>query len=155
MGTNLRLIRDAFPWVALSGSDLNVGAIEYARPRLPDVEFVATDALADSASWRPNQFDVLISCYTLAYLPPNDLLTFERRAVRAARQAILLAEPTAHLPGRVDGLHFEEWRHPHETILREAAAGAGRAATVRTRLLPQPVDRCNALTILTFTGEPK
>src|SRR5437899_3198021 len=61
VGTNLRLIRDAFPWVDLSGSELNEGAIEFARSRLPGIPIRCADVVTDSASWLPKSVDVIVS----------------------------------------------------------------------------------------------
>lgn len=153
VGTNLRMIREAFPWTECSGSDLNAGAIAYARAKQPTVLFRVADALADSATWAPRSIDLVISCYTLAYVAPHDVATVLRRAVRAAKVGLVLTEPVGDGPGLVNGLSFPEWRHSYLHLLTEALKADGRQAMVKPERLRQPVDRCDALYTVQFTGD--
>src|SRR5258708_24932839 len=73
VGTNLRLIHQSFPWAALTGIDINEGALAYGRERLPAVTFQTGDALTASASWPAPSVDLIVSCYALAYVAPTEL----------------------------------------------------------------------------------
>jgi len=151
VGTNLNLIRRAFPWVDLSGSDLNDGAIEFARAHLPDITFRCVDAVTDAASWSPRSVDVIISCYALAYVSPSDLPAVLRSMVTAARRAIVMVEPCGR--GLVPGLTFPEWRHDYAPQLTDTIQAAGRKAVINCFTLVPPVDRCDGRVVVTFQGD--
>jgi SAM-dependent methyltransferase len=151
VGTNLRLIRDAFPWVELEGSDLNAGAVAFAKAHIPGVTFRCSDVLTEAASWLPRSIDVIVSCYALAYVSPTDLPGVLTNAVAAARCALVIVEPYGD--GLVPGFDFPEWRHDYARILMAILSTTGRKAQIDRSKLAVPVDRCDGRVVVTFTGD--
>lgn len=149
VGTNLRLIREAFPWAAVSGSDVNEGAIEFARARLPFAHVYRRDALADVTAMAPRSVDVIVTCYALAYVAPTDISSVITGAINAAREGLLFVEPSGS-GALFPGLPMAEWGHSYLHVLNEALTKSGRRASMYHMPLPQPVDRCNALYAVTF-----
>lgn len=150
VGTNLRLVQEAFPWVICSGSDVNDGAIAFARKRLTNVTFHVGDALIEAARWRPDSVDVIISCYALAYVSPADLTLVLRAAVVAARLGVICVEPHGEPVGQITGLSFPEWRHSYAHTLQTCMDDVGRKGRINARQLLTPVDRCNGLIAATW-----
>ena len=71
--------------------DLSPRAIAWARPRFPQVEFMAADLFAPPPQWN-GAFDLVHECYTLQALPDAS----RRRAVRRAGPAAC----STRAPGR-------------------------------------------------------
>lgn len=143
VGTNLRLLRRAFPWAQLTGVELNAQAAEFARKKFagdPRVE-IRVGSLSDPVV---PPTDVVLTCYSLAYVQPEEVLTVIKRLAAAARVAIIMAEPyRPDISQLVPGLHFPEWMHPFSDLL--AGALAGRRGRLMVRKLDPPVDRLNMI----------
>ena len=146
-GPNLRLWRSRWPTLQCWGFDVSTEAIAAGQ------QFFAGDPHADvwvedlrRALTLPRA-DVVVSCYALAYVPPEELAETVGRLRDAARMAMILAEPMA-FGGDAEGRCAddpEEYRHDYVRLL----AWHG----VATVTMLEPVDRLNA--ILTFTPQPE
>lgn len=149
VGTNLRLIRQAFPWVTVTGVELNPSAVAFARRKFiadPQVEIVHGSLVA-MAPLPPT--DVVVTCYSLAYVAPTDILTAIKRLATAAKVGLVLVEPNrADISELVRGLHFPEWIHPISALL--AGALAGRRGRLINRAIDPPVDRLNLAVTAVF-----
>lgn len=114
-GPNLRLIRRYLPHITIGGLEGVKVAADLAAHNLdcPIDWGLLPDALPETA------WDVVLSCYTLAYLDPKDAALAVARLSRMAQLALILIEPFAVgtlLLGqcRDDGL--PEWRHDYERM---------------------------------------
>ena len=151
VGTNLQLVRNSFPWVDLSGSDINVGAIAFGQDHLPDAEFSVGSIMDDSSTWLPRSFDIIISCYALAYVSPDDISTFVDRACVAAKLGLVFAEPFGN--GESVRAVFPQWHHNYQAVVAGAITRSGRKARLRTGNISPTVDRCDGLITVLFEGE--
>lgn len=83
--------------LAIGGCDVNAAAIAFAQEQL-NGDLRIGGMLDVLGSYRAGGWDVVFSCYALAYLAPEDLPRAIRLMMRVARRAIVLAEPM-HLDG--------------------------------------------------------
>jgi hypothetical protein len=156
VGPNLRLIRQHFPSSLCQGSDVHAAAIEVGKMYFrddPQVVLWHGDLLDDLNAPFLVKPDVILTCYTLAYVAPDDLPAVLRRLVAEARVALVLAEPMA--PDRRAGralLAYPEWTHDYILALDTVCRDLGRDATVSVLPVHPPVDRLNA--VCTLTLEP-
>jgi SAM-dependent methyltransferase len=149
-GTNLRLLRRVFPWAQLTGVELNPSAVAWAQrkyandPQITIVQGSLTDPEPLPA------FDVVFTCYALAYVAPTDVLTAIKRIVASAQVGIILAEPQrSDISQAVPGLAFPEWLHPFDALL--SGALAGKRGRLVNRWINPPVDRLNLVSTAVFT----
>jgi ubiquinone/menaquinone biosynthesis C-methylase UbiE len=159
-GPNLVRLARACPQLEqLSGVDVNADAvaagqrwvqglglssrIELATGRVPDV----TDSLPDGC------VDVVLSCYALAYIAPQDLDAVLYEMGRLAKRAIVLAEPMPGLPARTAQLQSEyhEWAHDYHAASKWIAPW--RNCTTRVEPISPPVDRLNGVLVATRNAE--
>jgi hypothetical protein len=154
-GPNLVRLAQEFPAIEqLSGVDVNADAITagirwvhglglserigLSPGRVPD----ATSALPDGC------VDVVLSCYALAYIAPQDLDTVLYEMGRLARTAIVLAEPMttkAIADERMAVSGYREWAHNYQDASRWIGTWRGRSQ----RIVPvaPPVDRLNGILV--------
>ncbi len=153
-GANLRLIHGRWPGARLHGLDGNADAVAYTRARMAEFECsdrvtVEHDRLPDGLLRYTDGFDVILSCYALAYLDPGDLARALHLALGLARVAVVIAEPMVIDPADAEGLAHEssptEWRHDY--LGRSMAIGPPDWHATLERVDP-PVDRLNGLLIL-------
>jgi SAM-dependent methyltransferase len=142
VGTNLRLIRRAFPWVDCTGIELNPSAVDFAREKFKGDPHVTIErgSLTDPEPLPPT--DIFLTCYSLAYVGPTEVLTAIQRMARAAVRGLIVAEP--HRPDIsqvVPGLPFPEWLHPFDALVGQSLAG--RRGRLIVRRLDPPADRLN------------
>lgn len=116
-GVNLWRIQEAFPEADLTGIDVNPFAIDDGIQRFERAHRDGTfdggrialccgdlpEALEASADPPLEPVDVVVSCYALAYLLRDQVLTALKEMTRLATQAIVIAEPMSE-PGKPDGL---------------------------------------------------
>lgn len=144
VGTNIRLLRRAFPWATVTGIELNPSAVAFARRQFADdpmVEFIE-GGLTDPAPLPPT--DVILTCYSLAYVAGEDILIALKRLIAAARVGLVLAEPQRQfISSLVPGLHFPEWLHPIDALM--ATELAGKRGKLIVRAVDPPVDRLNMI----------
>lgn len=88
--------------------------------------------------------DVVLSCYTLAYIAPADLDAVLYELGRIARRAVILAEPMQGAPIRFRG-GYQEWAHDYHAASRWI--GSWHGMTVRRSAVEPPVDRLNAILV--------
>jgi methyltransferase family protein len=144
VGTNIRLLRRAFPWATVTGIELNPSAVAFARKQFADDSMVTfvQGGLTDPTPLPPT--DVILTCYSLAYVAGEDILIALKRLLAAARVGLVIAEPQRQFISQlVPGLHFPEWMHPFDALL--AAELAGRRGKLIVRKVDPPVDRLNMI----------
>ena len=155
-GPNLRLIRQRFPWSVCTGSDVNTQAIEEGRRWFaldPNVSLWQANLLDDLNTPYMEKPDIILTCYTLAYVAPEDLHIVLRRLVQEARRGVILAEPMA--PASQAGSlkkPFPEWSHDYAATMGAVMQEQGRDGIGVIRMVDPPVDNLNA--VLTVTWEP-
>ncbi len=124
-------------WVASLGL---TGRIELHAGRVPDV---TSDVPTGSV-------DVVLSCYTLAYVAPADLDGVLYEMGRIAKHAVVLAEPMTD-EGPASHRHtrngYHEWAHNYV----EASRWIGSLRGAMTRIVPlsPPVDALNGVFVAT------
>jgi trans-aconitate methyltransferase len=120
-GVNLWRILDAFPDADLRGLDLSQTAIDQGAAKFAQADMEGglkgSGGVALCAGSLPEALapmdpvDVVLSVYTLAYVPPPDISETLSRLTELAQHAIILAEPMV-APGLTSELLH---RHPAET----------------------------------------
>lgn len=147
-GPNLRLLRAELPHLTLAGFDRSPHSIAIGQARLP------SDVKLERHDWYdgPPEADVVLSCYSLAYIHPNLLPHVLHDALTgAARVALIIAEPmpTETEPaGRVEGAQWDpdtpEYVHDYEAVLGDLCVPRSR---IERR--PQPRwERLNGLLVV-------
>ena len=153
-GTNLRLIREAFPHVMNQGMDVSQDAVIFAQDKLAKdglVSVICADMLTDAPYWEPQEVDVVISCYSLAYISPEDLPTLMTSIVRSARVGCVFVEPMMGEPGPIHAsTGLTEWRHDYVRLLDSILATDPRPINLESAPLPTPVELCDGLVRVTF-----
>jgi len=114
VGINLWLACRRWPGVSLVGYDINQEALDYAHEQMPQAVFWQAD-LRDLHLW-DDVFDVIMTCYSLAYCPPADLPVVLGRLMRAAKRGLVLMEPGPPA-GSIPDLGHLEWRHDYAALL--------------------------------------
>ncbi len=152
-GANLRLIHGRWPGARLHGVDGNAEAVEYTATRMAELgcaDRVAVEhgRIPDDVPRDAQGYDVVLSCYALAYLDRLDLLRALRLSFGIARTAVLIAEPMVIGPTEHEGLAHDEapveWRHDYLGIA--SALWAPEWDITMEPIVP-PVDRLNGLLI--------
>lgn len=154
-GPNLVRLAKEFPTLQMIGIDVSAQAIEAGRvwvkaDGLEDRIQLNVGRIPESLSELPDRaFDVVLSCYTMAYLAPDDVDGVLYELGRLSTKAVIVVEPTAmqdvgiEHESRVTG--YQEWRHDYRS--RSAWVGTLRGRSVSQQLLEPPVDRLNGITI--------
>lgn len=155
-GPNLVRLAQADPALQAIGIDANAEAVAAGQA------WVAAQGYADRITLQVGRIpdallatpsgvcDVVLSCYTLAYLAPADLDAALYELGRLARRAVVIAEPmrlgdgpqpvTRALTG------YSEWTHDYQ----EATRWIGSFAGMTRRIVPivPPVDHLTAILVL-------
>jgi SAM-dependent methyltransferase len=124
-GPNLRRMFEEFPACVLSGFDVNAEAIEYARSRFTQMGSKAElwiGTFDDELSRLPaDTFDLVISSFALAYVPPRDMPRILADCVRIAQRGLVLAEPQPFDAKRPEGVlsGTPDWCHDYRRLLEE------------------------------------
>lgn len=95
-GPNLRRIHMRWPRADLMGMDIHSGAINYGRARAKEEGWYWTGYagdLRDLGLLGADIADVVLSCYSLAYLDPRDIVQAVKDLYGMARKALVIAEP--------------------------------------------------------------
>jgi len=119
-GPNLALIREALPSARLGGIDVNAAAVTLCAAKLPEAEVLIGDIYTDLLKLSPSSYDVVFTCYALAYVHPTALSGVIESMIRLARDRVVIFERHAdlnHPPGR-DSEGIIEWRHDYCGVLR-------------------------------------
>lgn len=155
-GTNLRMIREAFPKVLAQGMDVSEEAVLFAQDKFVKdgaVGIVQADILADSRYWEPGEVDVVFSCYTLAYIAPADLRLLLRAMVRSAKVGVVVVEPMLGDFGLLrSSSGLIEWRHDYTNLIAGILEEDARPSKLESWPLPTPVELCDGLIRVTFLG---
>lgn len=115
-GPNLRRIHARWPSVDLMGMDIHPGAIRYGRARAHEEgwhwagycgDLRELDLLGNDVA------DVVLTCYSLAYLDPRDIDQALAAALACARRALIICEPMV-LMGQP-----EKYAPPHPGVVPE------------------------------------
>lgn len=152
-GTNLRLIRETYPWIAVEGTELSVEAATFAQDKLADdplARVVCTDLFVDAPLWEPQGVDVTLSVYTLAYVAPSQIEDILRHMLRASRVGVLIVEPMLGEPGRLPVYYTMEWRHDYGEILTRLIYEANRTAELQVQQLPVAQEHCDGAALVKF-----
>lgn len=110
---------------------LNVGRVPDALYRLPS-----------------GSFDVVLSCYTLAYVAPSDLDIVLYELGRLATHAVILAEPMTTAGSSVETRSmsgYTEWAHNYVKATKWIGSWHGK--TITTSPVAPPVDRLNGIVV--------
>ncbi len=155
-GPNLiRLAQDIPTLTDLFGVDASAQAIEAGtawahEAGLGDRVHMQVGRFPEATSHMPNQCaDIVLSCYTLAYLSPEDLDAALYELGRLAKKAVILAEPvTSGEPVQLSrtARGYQEWAHAYGKSLKWI--GTMRGMTLRMLDIVPPVDRLNAVLVL-------
>lgn len=154
-GTNLKLIRTAFPSAIVQGLDVSQEAVLFAQDKfLRDgaVGVMQADILQDGELWEPGEVDVVVTCYTLAYVSPDDIETVMTNILRSARVGCVFVEPMMGETGRihVNCPGLIEWRHDYVRLLDTLLNADPRNAALDAMPLPEAVELCDGLVRVTY-----
>ncbi len=155
-GPNLVRIAQEFPDILMHGIDASAEAVKAGREWVTSLGLekrvqLSTQRFPDGTQATPTGFaDVVLSCYTLAYIAPEDLDAALYEMGRLAARAVILAEPMA-----IDGSGqpptrnlsgYSEWAHDYQRAL----GWIGSLRNVTTRIVPirPSVDRLNAILVV-------
>ncbi len=135
-GVNLWRIREAFPDVIVGGFDVSPLAIKSAHARFAEAErageltgtgdvYLAVGELPDALQ-QVEPADVVLSCYSLAYVRPAEFHETMLALTTVANQALILAEPMVVVgdpPGLSQLLHRnpDEFKHDYLGWFRACA----------------------------------
>lgn len=155
-GPNLVRVATDLPHIQAMGIDASVEAVTAGRAwvtqlALADRVQLTAQRFPEGTQGTPSGFaDVVLSCYTLAYIAPSDLDAALYEMGRLASRALILAEPMP-LPGQaLEPIHrmngYNEWAHDYQAALE----WIGNLRGVKTRILPvEPaVDRLSAILVV-------
>lgn len=134
-GPMLSVIREAYPEALFGGCDVNPSAAALARTMFPGVMTGPFPGV--TAAWPDQSVDVVLSCYALAYIDPDDIEAALIEAGRLARVGIVICEPIAWdvaLAGVArNGKCYVEWRYPYLNILMGLPSFVGWTAHCQER----------------------
>ena len=147
-GPNLIRLAQELPAVQLVGMDANAQAIDAGKA------WAASLGLGNRIQLHTARFpegtdrletgvvDVVLSCYTLAYVSPADLDAALYEVGRLAKRAVILAEPMG------TGMHgtpggYQEWAHVYDPQW----IGSWQGMTWTSHDVSPPVDRLNAVRV--------
>lgn len=139
-GPNLRLIHARWPQMELGGADVQDAALDYLEAWMPAPWWIYRGDVRDTVpAMRRDRWDIVLSCYCLTYLEPDELPGILAHLQGIARVGIVIAEPmTAGDEPYQYETPLPEWKHNYRRCF-----GAGWDVTV-TPLVP-PVDRLNGI----------
>jgi hypothetical protein len=152
-GVNLWRILEAFPDVDLTGLDVSQAAVDDGHRRFVEATqqgtFPGKGRVALCAGVLPEALealdpvDAVLSCYTLAYVPPADIQVTMMKLLELAQRAIVIAEPmvipgfpTGRIPSKV-----QEFRYDYLQCFQ--AVPGWRVTSMK----PLTVDRMNRLLV--------
>jgi predicted O-methyltransferase YrrM len=154
-GPNLvRLAQECPEIEQLSGVEANKDAVAegqkwFTRLGLSERIELACGRLTDATLSLPSQcVDVVLSCYALAYIAPDDLPAVLYEMGRLAKRAVVIAEPMtdadkAAWHGTVTG--YQEWAHNYQDASRWVQTWRGMA--LRRETVSPPVDRLESVLV--------
>lgn len=160
-GPNLIRLAADYPALKCLGIDANTEAVEAGRSWVERLGF--SDRIRLSVGRVPEQTlglatgfaDVVLSCYTLAYIAPADLDAVLYDMGRLATKAVILAEPMSDTDGQAPwhgAFHsgYQEWAHNYQAATKWLNTWHGMTLT-RVPVTP-PIDRLNAILVAVRDG---
>lgn len=159
-GPNLVRLATDDPAIEAIGIDASAEAItagrQWVRGRGLEgrVQLNAVRFPEGTAAIASGTFDVVFSCYTLAYLAPSDLDAALYEMGRLAARALIIAEPMPYDGQRPATIReiggYGEWAHDYQAALE----WIGNLRGVKTRIVPvtPAVDRLNAILVVEREG---
>ncbi len=150
-GPNLVRIALDHPHVKCAGLDPSQEAIVAGRDWMQSLGLsnrigFTEGAFPDATMAMPSQsVDVVLTCYTLGYLSPEDVDAALFEIGRLAKKAVILAEPTAG-EGRHTLGGYREWHHDYAGTQRWIQTLRGHRA--RRVAVSPPVDALQEILVL-------
>lgn len=115
-GPNLRLIKQKFPGVKLTGIDINEDAVKEANRLLPDAR-IRVGNIEESLPFEDKSFGVVLVDAVLIYVSPEKIKQVMNELARVAKKGIILVEWDSHsLLGEVKEYH---WTRDYKRLLEE------------------------------------
>jgi predicted O-methyltransferase YrrM len=156
-GPNLVKLAEANPQLQAAGIDVNADAIAAGQAWVAQrgldtrVELAVRRFPEGTSTVATGIVDVVLSCYSLAYVAFDDLDAALYEMGRLARRAVIIAEPMVlgdqMGSGRQELSGYREWTHNYERALRWIGSLADM--TTRVVMVDPPVDRLNAILVAT------
>jgi ubiquinone/menaquinone biosynthesis C-methylase UbiE len=155
-GPNLIRLATDHPRLTLSGIDISPEAIAAGQrwaSQLPSlsarIEMAVGQFPAATETFPDGAFDVVLSCYALAYIAPVDLDAVLYELGRLATRAVIIAEPqvfdaSANVKQTIT--RYTEWQHNYQEA--RAWATTLRTRTSRIVAVEPPVDALSAILVL-------
>ncbi len=160
VGSNLRLLAIALRPERLTGLDVNDEAVQMGRTlfteeRVDNVRLECGDFLSVLPRLPDKSEDVIFSCYSLAYVHPDDLERVLGHALRIARLGIVVAEPQVRAPAERRGVRHKtfEWNHDYRRAFRNL--GIFPAQLTFTDLEVDDLHHMNAILVVNLSREPR
>lgn len=157
---NLMRLTEDYPDLICSGMDVNKQAIDAgivwakARKVSSRVKLAHGQFPTDSMTLGSKQFDVVLSCYSLAYVSPVDLDESLYELGRLAKHTVIIAEPmiTAGETTKSTMMSsgYSEWRHDYASAI--GWINTMRGWTMRSVPVTPPIDRMNAILVVQKDG---
>lgn len=155
-GPNLIRLTAELPTLFASGVDANADAIAAGeawavRAGVSDRVELCTGLVPEAtAGLKDGCVDVVLSCYSLAYIAPRDLDAVLYEIGRLATKAVVLAEPMVATGPATEARSlsgYTEWAHAYADAVRWVGSLRG----MQTRIVPitPPVDRLNGVWVAT------
>lgn len=120
VGANLQAIHQIDPTIELAGLDIHAPAIELAKKRLPQGQFVV-GSLYDAAKLFNRKFDIVFTCGVLIHIPPDMLPVAKEQIDALARMASIHIEEHGQPRERKwDGGIPVRWVHDYQTLFPNA-----------------------------------
>lgn len=155
-GPNLIRLAQDHPTLQCCGLDANADAIAAGKLWAAKVGLTNRIELAPgrfpaaTEKFPTGGFDVVLSCYSLAYIAPADLDAALYEMGRVAKHAVILAEPQVFegpATNRQSFGGYAEWQHPYQATVPWIATLRNRSVRV-VPVVPN-VDALNAVLVLT------
>lgn len=115
-GPNLRLIKQKFPGVKLTGIDINEDAVKEANRLLPDAD-IRVGNIEENLPFEDKSFDIVLVDAVLIYIGPQKIKQVMNELNRIAKKGIVLVEWDSNsLLGEVQEYH---WTRDYKRLLEE------------------------------------
>ncbi|MBI5568830.1 MAG: methyltransferase [Desulfomonile tiedjei] len=125
-GVNLFTVRQAFPGVRLTGTDISGTALDQARRFLPDIPLHQLDATQDMV---PGQYDVVLSLDVLEHI--EDDVAHMRNLYRGSKKYVVISTLQGRMRDFEVGIgHVRNYR-PGELQAKLASVGFGIEQTIQ------------------------
>lgn len=128
-GPNLRLWRAQWPSADLTGMDVNAVAVGWGQKQAwsEGWDWTPVNWPLERLKDMPGPFDVVVSCYTLTYIDPNEIDSVLQQLVRLTKTALVIMEPMVSMdqeerfyPGREEGGEgYHEFWYDYPTRLKK------------------------------------